>query len=171
RREIAQQRAPAWMRTRRRCVSSVATCSGELPSPDGSVPLSVPWSNSPSGPRATSWISPGAVAQAPIGQSTGTVVLPSRASGTPREVGGWYSPRSPPITSSSPAGPRQKTVTRRSPLGTATGDETFSAIADQRRGFAIGAMIRQLEADRLARVSFGDALAHGRSVAAPSDTS
>ena len=114
--------------------------------PPHSVPLSVPWTNSPSGPRATSWISPGAVAQAPIGQSTGTVVLPSRASGTPREVGGWNSPRSPPITSSSPAGPRQKTVTRRSPLATATGDETFSAIADQRRGFAIGAMIRQLEA-------------------------
>src|SRR5205814_1594508 len=48
--------------------------------PPHSVPLSVPWTNSPSGPRATSWISPGAVAQAPIGQSTGTVVLPSRAS-------------------------------------------------------------------------------------------
>src|SRR5437763_217828 len=114
--------------------------------PPHSVPLSVPWTNSPSGPRATSWISPGAVAQAPIGQSTGTVVLPSRASGTPRDVGGWNSPRSRTITSSSPAGPRQKTVTRRSPLAAAAGDETFSAIADQRRGFAIGAMIRQLEA-------------------------
>src|SRR5439155_8689191 len=113
-----------------------------------SVPLSVPWSNSPSGPRATSWISPGPVAQAPIGQSTGTVVLPSRASGTPRELGGWNSPRSPRMTSSSAAGPRQKTVTPRSPLAMATGEETFSAIADQRRGFAIAAIIRHLEAKR-----------------------
>jgi hypothetical protein len=33
---------------------------------------------------------------------------------------------------------------RRSPEPTATGEETFSAIADQRSRFAIGAMIRHL---------------------------
>src|SRR5882762_3469937 len=100
---------------------------------------------------------------APIGQSTGTVVLPSRASGTPRELGAWNSPRSPRITSSSAVGPRQKTVTPRSPLAMATGEETFSAIADQRRGFVTAAMILQFESPTLGGRRRGDRRGRWRS--------
>jgi len=53
------------------------------------------------------------------------------------------------MTSSSAVGPRQKTVTPRSPLAMATGEETFSAIADQRRGFVTVAMILHSEAANL----------------------
>jgi hypothetical protein len=65
------------------------------------------------------------------------------------------------MTSNSAAGPRQKTVTPRSPLAMATGEETFSAIADQRRGFVTAAMILQFESPTL-----GGCHGHGRAAEA-----
>src|SRR5207248_2138633 len=75
--------------------------------PPHSVPLSVPWSNSPSGPRATSWISPGPVAHAPtVDGLRGGLALGGR---------GWSEfPRRTPICAAERPPTRQRLAVSRS---------------------------------------------------------